>query len=686
MAKEIAPERLVELGLQGSAAEEMARRLNSALASGEAAECWRTVSKEILSPDVPFEVHLALYETVFSDWDESAGPRPAWSPTDDYVRSTNIGALMDELGIGTYADLHAWSTAKREEFWDLMIRKVGIRFHKPYESVADLSGGVESPEWLPGAELNIAESCFAGDEDATAILYQAEGGELSSMTCGELDRLSNRVANGLVRAGFAPGDALACYMPMTAESVEIYLGIVKAGCVVVSVADSFAPAEVAKRLEISGAKGIFTQDVMLRGSKRLPLYEKVVAAGAPGGPRAVVLPGAGALDAELRDGDMSWSDFLSDDESFAAVSRDPHDHTNILFSSGTTGEPKAIPWTHTTPMKCAVDGWLHQDIRPGDVVSWPSNLGWMMGPWLIYASLVNRASMALYYGSPSGREFAEFVQDANVNMLGLVPSMVKAWRANNDTDGLDWSAIRCFSSTGECSNAEDYLWLMSRAGYKPVIEYCGGTEIGGGYITGTMVQAASPATFSTPSLGLDLYLIDEAGEAGDAGEVYLVPPSIGLSTELLNRDHREVYFDRAPAGPKGEVLRRHGDQIESLGGGFFRAQGRADDTMNLSGIKVSSAEIERAVTVEGLTETAAIAVPPPGGGPGRLVIYAVPEPGTEPEAEELKPRMQGEIKRRLNPLFRVHDVVVIDALPRTASNKVMRRTLRSEYGESGGGQ
>jgi acetyl-CoA synthetase len=329
-----------------------------------------------------------------------------------------------------------------------------------------------------------------------------------------------------------------------------------------------------------------------------------------------------------------------------------------------------------------MDGLLHQNIKPGDVVAWPTNIGWMMGPWLIFASLLNRATIALHYGAPNTREFCAFVQDAKVQMLGVVPSLVKVWRAIDAVDGLDWSAIKVFSSTGEASNAQDYLYLMSLANYRPVIEYCGGTEIGGGYVSGTVVQPASPSTFSTPSLGLVMYLLDEDArevEKGD-GEVFLVPPSIGLSTNLINRDHHEVYFEGTPRGPRGEILRRHGDQMERLDGGYLRCQGRADDTMNLGGIKVSSAEIERAVAgVDGLVETAAIAFDPPGGGPSLLVIYAVREPGTSRDAPALRIAMHKAISKNLNPLFKIHDVVVIDALPRTASNKVMRRVLRDRY-------
>jgi acetyl-CoA synthetase len=372
---------------------------------------------------------------------------------------------------------------------------------------------------------------------------------------------------------------------------------------------------------------------------------------------------------------VEWSRFLAPTETFVPVDCDPEDTTNFLFSSGTTGDPKAIPWTHTTPIKCAMDGHLHHDIKPGEVVAWPTSIGWMMGPWLIYASLINRATMALYYGAPVTRGFCEFVRDARVQMLGVVPSLVKAWQSSGAVRGVDWTSIKMFSSTGECSNADDYLYLMSLAGYRPIVEYCGGTEIGGGYISGTIVRPSSPATFSSPCFGLDFYILDETGRPSRNGELFIVPPSIGLSNTLLNKDHHEVYYAQTPRGPKGEVLRRHGDETEELPGGYYRGHGRADDTMNLGGIKVSSTEIERAlVSVPGVRETAAVAFDPPEGGPSLLVIYAVAEAGAA--ADTLRKEMQRAISSRLNPLFKIHDVVIVDALPRTASNKVMRRVLR----------
>jgi acetyl-CoA synthetase len=225
------------------------------------------------------------------------------------------------------------------------------------------------------------------------------------------------------------------------------------------------------------------------------------------------------------------------------------------------------------------------------------------------------------------------------------------------------------------------LFLMSLAGYKPIIEYCGGTEIGGAYITGTVVQPCAPSTFTTPALGLDLVILDEDSKVAEQGEAFIIPPSIGLSTELLNKDHHQVYFADTPTLPATlSPLRRHGDQIERLANGYYRAQGRVDDTMNLGGIKVSSTEIERILnTVEGIRETAAIAISPLDGGPSQLVIYAVVSAMLTEQLEELKSKLQKAIAQNLNPLFKISGLMIVESLPRTASNKVMRRVLREQY-------
>ncbi|MEQ1906544.1 MAG: hypothetical protein ABL888_20335, partial [Pirellulaceae bacterium] len=204
----------------------------------------------------------------------------------------------------------------------------------------------------------------------------------------------------------------------------------------------------------------------------------------------------------------------------------------------------------------------------------------------------------------------------------------------------------------------------------------GGTEIGGGYISATVVQPNYAGMFTTSTVGLDFVILDEEAKPANVGELFIVPPSIGLSTRLLNRDHHETYYADVPKSLEAPLLRRHGDHFRRLPGNLYVAGGRVDDTMNLGGIKVSSAELERVMNeVGGVRETAAIALASQGG-PEELFVFAVCSSPQNPEAllKELNHRLRTE----LNPLFKVKEVRIVDSLPRTASNKVMRRKLRDQ--------
>jgi acetyl-CoA synthetase len=644
-------------------------------------DTWREFVAALRAGDrPPFERHWETFQSAYGDRSPTDLPPFAWWPAEETRARAHLNALLGDVGVRDYAALHRWSVENRAQFWEKTLARLGVVFETPPATILDLDGGVESPRWLPGARLDVTRSAFTGDPGRPAILFgREEAGALETWTYRELEEQVDRFAGGLREGGFSPGDAVALYMPMTPECVAAYLGTVRSGCRVVSIADSFSPAELAKRMEIAGSRTVVTLHAYRRAGREIALYGKVREAlsGLGSDARAIVL-GEGRLE----EGDVAWEEFLSTrprGDGFVA----PPDHvTNVLFSSGTTGTPKAIPWTALTPLKCAMDAHFHHDVHPEDVVCWPTNIGWMMGPWLIYAALLNDATMALYEGAPGGEGFARFVGDAGVQMLGVVPSLVRAWRTSGVIGPGDWPGVRVFSSTGEASNTEDYLWLMSLADYNaPVIEYLGGTEIGGGHITGSVVQPASPATFSTPALGVDVLVLDEEGDPipeGGMGEMFVVPPSLGLSQSLLNADHHDVYYGDCPRGPGGEVLRRHGDQFQRLPGGYYRALGRADDTMNLGGIKVSSVELERVMNEHpAVYESAAVGVPAPGGGAERLVAFVVAEGKVDPET--LRGELQRALASTLNPLFKVHAVEIVESLPRTASNKIMRRELRARY-------
>jgi acetyl-CoA synthetase len=662
-------EELVEREVTPELAAELLRRIEALCSAPDAAHRWRRIANDVLSPAMPFAVHELLWERNYADRPAERGPPPYWLP--DREAPCNLTRLLDDLQLADAPALADWAAGHRGEFWEAVIRRLGIVFDRTWDQVLDLTPGYEQPSWLVGARLNIAESCWRGDRGRIAVVEHGPEGLRRRWSLDELERRSARVARGLDALGLAPGDAVGVVLPITAEAIAVYLGVIRSGRVAVCIAESYAAEEVRRRMGLGRARLLFTCDRLTRSGKSIELYSRF--AKSVETPIVVVGEASGAL----RTGDMRWSNFLAPDDTFDSRPAAPDCPTSILFSSGTTGDPKAIVWSHLTPIKCAADGFLYQDIQAGDIVAWPTSMGWMMGPWLIYASLVNGGTIATYDEHPATAGFCRFVEQAGVTVLGVVPSLVAAWKAGDLASGADWSRIKLFSSTGECSHARDMLYLASRAGYRPIIEYCGGTEIGGGYVGSTLLQPARLGCFTTEAFGLRLHVLDDENRPAQRGEVFIEPPSIGLSTELLGGDHHAAYYAGAPI-IDGVPLRRHGDEIERLAGGGYRVHGRCDDTMNLGGIKVSSVEIERVLNRHpAVRETAAIGAPGSDGGPDRLAIYVVPAAPIE-DQNGLRAELQDLLRNGLNPLFKIAELRIAGELPRTASNKVMRRRLREQ--------
>ncbi|KAK9674342.1 hypothetical protein RND81_12G226600 [Saponaria officinalis] len=706
---ELKAEELLRAGMTAEEAERVVKAVRSC--GGDAVGAWReVVARKLLRPDHPHAVHQLVYYTIYSDWDSTRlGPPLYCFPSPYECRYTNLGRLMEANGgrllgksyqdpITSFSLFHRFFVLNPEIYWSLVLKELSVWFHQALNCILDANDNSKpGGTWFPGALLNIAESCLRPTshprkmDNSIAIVWQEEGSDDSSsvnhLTLKQLREQVMLVANALDFT-FGKGDAIAIDMPMTVNAVIIYLAIILSGRIVVSIADSFTAKEIAARLCISQAKGIFTQDLIIRGGRKLPLYSRVVEA-AP--VVAIVVPAIGEVaDVSLRKQDISWKHFLARGAqatrpSYYVPVYQPGDSiTNILFSSGTTGEPKAIPWTQLSPIRAAADSWAHMDVQAGDVMCWPTNLGWVVGPIVLYGCFLTGATLALYHGSPLGRDFGKFIQDARVTILGTVPGLVKTWKSTNCMDGLDWTKLRSFASSGEASNTDDDLWLSSRAYYKPIIECCGGTELAGGYVHGSLLQPQAFGSFSTPTMCTGLVILDEHnnpfpdGQACE-GEVALFPLIMGASDRLLNADHHEVYFKGMPLY-KGMRLRRHGDIIRRSGGGYYSVLGRADDTMNLGGIKTSSVEIERVCNKadEGVSEIAAIGVAPAGGGPEMLIVFVVLKEGATSDPEKLRLLFSKAIQRSLNPLFKVSLVKCVPEFPRNASNKLLRRVLRDE--------
>lgn len=639
---------------------------------------WKLFLKE--NPNAPFDVILQGFKSIFSEKDIPI----VWTP-DQYPVASNLSSWMEKLNV-SYPEFYNWSIKNKTAFWKHIIQAIPLKMQSPYSAVLTEKTDPDETIWLKDARFNIVESCFQASPNQVAIYHQSEqSNEIIPITYGDLQTKVICYAAAMKKLGFTFQDRIILYIPFSIEAIASYLALIYIGAEPVLVADSFSSAELKKRIDIIHAKAVITTDYYWYADKKINVLTKVLEAN----PEKIILQATEITDAKSirnNDADVLLSDLLKG----TAADTAPYYHSSsdtisILFSSGTTKEPKALPWKATTPIKCAADGKLLQDIHEGDVVTWTSGMGWMMAPWLIFASLLNKASIAIYSGAYSKKEFIDFTIQTKVKILGTIPSVVKSWRAQNVGKISNWN-IRVFSSTGEPSDIDDYLYLLFMNDFKaPIIEYCGGTEIGGGYISSAVVLPNALSYFNTAAPGCQFILVDENKEVvsnDGAGEVFIIPPSIGLSQHLLNKDHHEEYYSDLPQIQGYPKLRKHGDgfYVQQLDGiSYYKSIGRTDDSMNLGGIKISSVELETVINKHpAVFESAAIASQDKNGGPEKLILIIHPnQPITDVSA--LQNELQKMIQKELNPLFKISSIHFKENFPRTASNKLMRKELRKEY-------
>ena len=462
-------------------------------------QTWRWLCKEILNQKIPFAVHQLLHRAIYDPWDEAQrGPAPVWVPSAEERARTNISALIPG---DDFSAVHHYSVRQPELYWAKVFSALRIRFDKPPERILSAPVDPTNTQWLPGATMNIAQSCFAQRRSGdVALAWQNTDGAICRLKRSELLARVRQIAVSLYAAGFEPEDRIAIHLPMSVDKICLYLGIVWAGCVVVGIDAHLPEAAVQERLKLSRAKAVFTSQT--HTSETSP---------------AICLSKAHGSEISRKDKDLSWQEFVDllpakigvlGYEPLIVSAELP---THVLFSSDSEGKLKTVSWNHLTPIKAAADGWAHHDIKIGDVVAWPQRAMSAETPWLLYASLLNGGSLALFDGDPHAREWGTFIQDLRVTFLDVLPSEIRSWRQSKCMSGLDWSSIKCFSVKNGQSVKDDMHWLMAFAGYKPVI------ESRDGLITGSLMQPQAPTACSTKVLGVNFKILDEMGREAFGG-------------------------------------------------------------------------------------------------------------------------------------------------------------------------
>ena len=631
-----------------------------------------------------------------------------WRPTREHIERAHLTAFMRQHGIPKFEALMKRSTEEVEWFTDAVLKYLDIEFYEPYSQAVDLSGGIQLPKWCVGGVMNVVHNCVDKWQNAEgrmqkaesgkqiAVVWEGEEGTTRSLTYKELYEQVNQAANALRSLGLGKGDAVGLFMPMTPEIVVALLAIAKIGGIILPLFSGYGAGAVVSRMTDADAKALFTADGAFRRGK--PVEMKSVAdeaaAHIPTLKHIIVLKRTGQ-DVIMKEGrDHWWHALVESQPREAATERtSAEDPLMVIYTSGTTGKPKGAVHTHCGfPVKAAQDMAFGTDVhgvaqianlRNPDVIYWMTDMGWMMGPWLVFGTLILGATLLLYDGAPdfpAPDRLWSLVERHKINQLGVSPTLIRSLSPHGDEQFQkhDLSSLKCFASTGEPWNPEPWKWLFEKVGggTRPIINYSGGTEISGGIVMGNPILPLKPCAFSAPCPGIAADVVDENGQPirNAVGELVIKSPWIGMTRGFWKDTGRylDTYWSRWPN------VWVHGDFAAIDSDGLWYILGRSDDTIKVAGKRLGPAEVESVLTRNpAVVESAAIGVPHEVKG-SELVMFVVLKKGVEPSdalRKELRDMIVAEMGKPLAPKA----ILFVSDLPKTRNAKVMRRMIRSAY-------
>ncbi|MFN2572179.1 MAG: AMP-binding protein, partial [Gemmatimonadales bacterium] len=545
--------------------------------------------------------------------------------------------------------------------------------------------GMPWTTWWLGGRMNYVESALRHDPARTALIFEGEEGDTRRMTYGELAEAVRRCAAGLRALGVMPGDRVGIFLPLTPECVVATLAVSAIGAIFTPIFSGYASEAIAGRLRDCEANVLITADGFRRRGQVIRMKETADAAvrDAPS-VRCVVAVARLGLDLQLTPRDVRWDDMMArgSDTTFADTS--PEDPYMLIYTSGTTGRPKGAVHVHGGfPVKAAQDLAHVFDLHAGDVLWWFTDIGWMMGPWLIAGGLILGATILLYDGAPdfpNARRVWSIVERHRVTHLGISPTAIRGLMRAGEAPvrAHDRSSLLVLGSTGEPWNPEPWWWYFRTVGDAriPLINYSGGTECSGGILGCTTWTPLNPTAFTGPVPGMAADVVDPRGHPlrGAVGELVIRKPWPGMTRGFWRdpRKYEATYWSRFPD------VWVHGDWARLDPDGFWYIEGRSDDTLKVAGKRVGPAEVESAATAHpAVLEAAAIGVPHPLKGEG-IVVFVVLRPGQQ-AGDALADEIAASIVERLGRPLRPEAVRFVTELPRTRNAKILRRVIRGAY-------
>lgn len=633
--------------------------------------------------DVSMSIESVLHESRIFD------------PSADFAQSANVS------GMPAYQALCAEAEADYEGFWAKLARELLI-WHKPFSKTLN-QDNAPFYKWFEDGELNVSANCLDKHlhtiPNKTAIIFEADNGDVKSITYKELYHSVCKLANAIKKLNLNTGDRVVIYLPMGIAAVVAMQACARLGLVHSVVFGGFSAKSLQERIQDAQAKIVITADGQFRGGKSMPLKAAVDEAISMGGcddiKQVIVLRKTGQ-EVTWHERDIWWHELNNDmPDTCEPVMVNAEHPLFLLYTSGSTGKPKGVQHASAGYLLHAMNTmrWTF-DIKTNDVFWCTADVGWITGhTYVAYGPLAMGATQIIFEGIPTypnaGR-FWEMIQKHKVSIFYTAPTAIRSLiKASETTPAVhpknyDLSSLRLLGSVGEPINPEAWMWYYENIGnnHCPIVDTFWQTETGGHVITPLPgVTPLVPGSCTLPFPGIDIDVVDETGKDipwGEGGLLVIKKPWPSMIRTIWGDPERYIksYY---PAELGGKTYLAGDGAVRDATTGNFTIMGRIDDVLNVSGHRLGTMEIESALVANHLVAEVAI-VGKPHEVKGEAVVAYVVLKGQRPEGDEAKKivaELRDWVGKEIGPIAKPDEIRFGDNLPKTRSGKIMRRLLRS---------
>jgi len=609
-------------------------------------------------------------------------------PTKKQIQESNIFQFMQKNHISSLEELSQKAKDNLEWFWQSVDKDIGIIWDVPYTKTLDVSKGIAWSRWFVNGKTNIYKSSvekFAKlSPQKIAYYFVSENGQTSKISYLELNSKVSKLANGLKSLGVKKGDVIAIYLPMIEEAILAILAASKIGAIQTVIFSGYSSESLHIRLQDCKAKILFISDGFYRKGKPVSQKQTSEIAIKDTVIEKIIVVSYNGIDNYEESEKIIFYDKLVSPQKIICRTEilDSEDPLFILHTSGTTGKPKGVIHTHGGFSVFAGHQAAYLiDMNKNDTLFWPADIGWITGlVWNVYGLLIMGASAVIYDGAldfPTMDRIWKMLSDYQVTIFGISPTAVRLFKKNNIEPLKLYSLdkIKNIPTTGEPLDIDSWWWLFEKVGNKkiPIMNLSGGTEIGGAMLSVFPGMNLKPSTVGIPVPGMNLDVFDDNGNSVQKQNGYLVikSPWPAMTRGLLNDDARylETYWSRF------ENIWFHGDYVYVDKDNLWYMCGRTDDVMNISGHRISTAEIEHTViSHKKISDAASIAIPDDITGEA-IVLFFVTDDKSETGLES---EISDYISEKIGKVARPKLVFQLSDLPKTRTGKIMRRLLKSK--------